>query len=113
LDRQVLDLVNRRIELPRTHIRVAPFGADRQRIARQPSRLEPGSEKRLRQSVRTCRVNVSNAGLVRRVEHVMTTSLHDGDGSLPTVVLVSSEIDLRGPAESGQTQPDAADPQAR
>ena len=106
LDRQVLHLVNRSIELPRPDIRVAPLGTDRQRIARRLSRAQPGSEKLLRQSVRTCCVNVANAGRVRRVEHVMTALLHDGDGPLVTVVLISPEIDVGRPAERGQTQPD-------
>jgi hypothetical protein len=42
----------------------------------------------------------------------MTALLHDGGSPILTVVLISPEIDVGWPPESGQTQPDAADCQA-
>ena len=114
VDRQVLDLLRRRVDTPRPDVGVAPLGSDRDGVAGQAARRRascPGTLRPSRTSARRPRTE-SRRRTPRRASRGMRRSKAATD-AIGAEVPRAFEVDVRGPAQRRQPQPDAADRSAR
>ena len=110
-DREVLDLVLVDVDAPVRGVGVAPLRADGHVAAREAAALEPRAEEGLAAAVGARRVEVAHAALVGRVEHLVGVALHGADVGVADVAGMA-EVDVAGPPEGGEAEPERADGQA-
>ena len=112
-EREVLDLVHVGVDAPVGGIGVAPLGTDGHRPGREPAALEPRSEELLRLAVRASGVEVPDAAGIRGVENRVRLALEGGDVLLGTEVVSVTDVDVPGPAQRGEAEPQSADRETR
>ena len=74
-----------------------------------PLTLQPGGEERLGQAVGAGRVQVADPGGEGRVQDLVAAPLQRLDPAVVAEVGVAAEVDVGGPAERGQAEPDRGD----
>src|SRR4029453_8276890 len=104
--RVVLDLVDLGVHPPVADVGVAPLGADGDLGRVEPTGLQPGGEERPGQAVGAGRVQVADPGGEGRVQDLVAASLQRLDPAVVAEVGVAAEVDVGGPAERGQAEPD-------
>jgi hypothetical protein len=106
-DGVVLHLVDVDVHPPAAGVDVAPLGSHGQRTEGDVTAAQPGAEKGLRQPVRPGDVDITHAGLVRGVQHLVAPPFHLRDAAVRPEILITASGDVGRPAECGQPEPDS------
>src|SRR6266550_2457241 len=112
-EREVLDLVHLGVDAPAGGVGVSPLGTDGHRPGREPAALEPRSEELLRLAVRASSVEVPDAAGIRGVENRVGLALEGGDVPFRTEIVAVTDVDVPGPAQRGEAEPQSADRETR
>jgi hypothetical protein len=101
-DREILHLLDVGVEPPSGHVGVSPLRSDDD--PRTTPGVEPSTEERLRIAIGSRGVHVPDARGVRRIEDLMTPSLHRRSGAFAPEVAIPPDIQVHGSPESGQAE---------
>jgi hypothetical protein len=110
--RVVLDLVPFRLDVPLGGVGVAPLRPDSDGAGGDLPRSEPAGEEGFRPAVRASGVEVADAYPPGGIEHGVRVRLHRGDVRGGREVRGVAQVDVTGPAECRQAQPDTGDSEA-
>src|SRR5262249_41301025 len=108
-DRQLLLLVDRRVDRPACSVAVAPLAPDRDGVARHPALGEPATEVLLGTAVAARGVHVADSGGTRGVEHLGAARVERFGRALEVEVTPPAQRDVSGPADGGQPEAEPRD----
>ena len=108
VDGEILLLVTLNVDAPVRRVEVTPLRRDRDVLARDPARLDPGSKKLLCTPVPASSVEVPNPAGVRSVEHIVSPPLERRNVGLAGEIAPVPDVDVSRPPKRSEPEPERA-----